>query len=733
MIIDIVLAYANGRGGLEEVITSISNELINKGYRVRVFQAYEPKYIEWKNTIPEMYIYGINSNIEEDDEFSLALGYRRIIDTIGIPDIIIATHAPILSLISNIAVMHLGDSKPSIISWIHGAPEYYGGGENLNYSNAHLAISEHIEEKIKSYVKGQVYYVGNPVDIDSFDIISSNKEKLELVYIGRLENNQKRIDILFKALSLLDKPWMMRIIGNGPDEKKLKNLSKDLNIDDCIEWYGWLDKPWDYIESVTALVLTSDEEGFGLVLVEALGRGIPVISSKCDGPKDIIKNGINGWLFDKNNYSELYSILNDLQQGRIKIPSKNVCINSVNKFKVKNVVDRFESIVLKFSDKKDVIIKKIKNLLHEDNIEYALEIVQYYDDRFKNDVEFINLKSILAINMKDYDIAISNLEYSLHISDEISLDIYYNLAYAYEQVNRIDDAIKIYGKIIHISSNREKDKLINKINLLLEKNNNYDDIFVKGEQDYNSLISVIIPTYNREQTIYRSVNSVLNQTYKNIEVIIVDDNSSDNTQKIIEYIDDKRIRYIKHNENLGANVARNTGILNSMGEYIAFQDSDDEWMPDKLETQIKYLENIGVDIIGCSSYIDNNELSGVFPGRNINKEIILYELMCGNFIGTSTMFGRRECFEKQKFDEHLPRFQDWDLIIRMAINYKVSFVDKVLVKTYVQSDSISKQPQKAIQAFVIMTNKYEHMIKEDKNILYNWYRLLLYHSLETLL
>lgn len=107
----------------------------------------------------------------------------------------------------------------------------------------------------------------------------------------------------------------------------------------------------------------------------------------------------------------------------------------------------------------------------------------------------------------------------------------------------------------------------------------------------NELVSVIIPTYNRANLILQAVKSVLNQTYKNFEIIIVDDGSSDNTEDVINVIHDNRIRYIKHAINKGASAARNTGIREAKGKYIAFQDSDDHWLPDKLEKQVKRIEN----------------------------------------------------------------------------------------------------------------------------------------------
>lgn len=100
------------------------------------------------------------------------------------------------------------------------------------------------------------------------------------------------------------------------------------------------------------------------------------------------------------------------------------------------------------------------------------------------------------------------------------------------------------------------------------------------------LVSVIIPTYNRGRLILDSVNSVLNQTYKNIELIVVDDCSTDDTKEVIESIKDSHIKYIKLEKNSGACIARNRGIEKSTGEFIAFNDSDDLWIPEKICRQL---------------------------------------------------------------------------------------------------------------------------------------------------
>ncbi len=225
----------------------------------------------------------------------------------------------------------------------------------------------------------------------------------------------------------------------------------------------------------------------------------------------------------------------------------------------------------------------------------------------------------------------------------------------------------------------------------------------------NELITVIIPTYNRERTIKRAIDSVLNQTYKNLELLIIDDCSTDNTEKIIQNIKDSRIRYIKLPENKGACYARNYGINLSKGDYIAFQDSDDEWLENKLEEQIKNMKENNSYIDFCSYLVKSNSKDKKLPNLNkiIRIKLFGYEkaLALGNFIGTPLLLIKRECINYYMFDDKLPRLQDWDFVLHLVNKYKISFTNKVLAKVYIQNDSITKSTDKLKKAIKIMENK----------------------------
>lgn len=221
----------------------------------------------------------------------------------------------------------------------------------------------------------------------------------------------------------------------------------------------------------------------------------------------------------------------------------------------------------------------------------------------------------------------------------------------------------------------------------------------------NNLVTVIIPTYNREKTIKRAISSVLNQTYKNIELIIVDDCSSDNTEKIIKTIKDERLKYYRLEKNNGACYARNYGIKLAKGKFIAFQDSDDEWLPNKLEKQLNNMRKSNSELDFCS-YLSNNRRRPKFI-KKLSIKIQGYQkaLALGNFIGTPLLVIKKECADYYLFDNELPRFQDWDFVLNLSNKYKISFTDQILANTYVQSDSITKSNDKLIKSIELMSKK----------------------------
>ena len=235
----------------------------------------------------------------------------------------------------------------------------------------------------------------------------------------------------------------------------------------------------------------------------------------------------------------------------------------------------------------------------------------------------------------------------------------------------------------------------------------------------NVKVSVIIPTYNREDTILNSVQSVLSQNYSNIEVIVVDDHSLDNTMRILDNISDERFKYIVLEENMGACFARNFGIKKSTGEIIAFQDSDDVWQPDKLEIQLNCLKKYHADICFCA-YTKNGK---IFP--KMSEGVYSHEqLSCNSLASTQTIIAKKNIFPGCLFNEKMPRLQDFDWMIRASRNNIVCFSNHSLVNVYVQKNSISRNSEKFFYALNYLINENRTIEKENPQILLSWMNLL---------
>ena len=191
-------------------------------------------------------------------------------------------------------------------------------------------------------------------------------------------------------------------------------------------------------------------------------------------------------------------------------------------------------------------------------------------------------------------------------------------------------------------------------------------------------VSVIIPMYNSSKYIKECVQSVLNQTYKNVELIIVDDMSSDNSVEIVEQFKDDRIKLIKLSKNVGAALARNKGIDNATGEYICFLDSDDYWVLDKLERQVKFIEENDYAFI-YSDYAYLN-LDGTTHIAHVPKLITYKQALKNTAIFTSTVMFNMSYLDK--VDIYMPnikRGQDtatWWQVLKKGI--KAHAINEVL-------------------------------------------------------
>jgi glycosyltransferase involved in cell wall biosynthesis len=233
-------------------------------------------------------------------------------------------------------------------------------------------------------------------------------------------------------------------------------------------------------------------------------------------------------------------------------------------------------------------------------------------------------------------------------------------------------------------------------------------------------VSVIIPTFNRAQFLRLAIESVLSQTFQDFDIVVVDDESKDDTQEVVRSFGDDRIKYIRHDAARGGSAARNTGITNSDSKYIAFLDDDDEWLPEKLEMQVDLLEKsrskVGAVYTG-HLVVDNNSgkiLREWTPKRRGN---IYNDMFSRNWISTaSSLLLRRDCFNKAGlFDENLPSFQDYDLWIRISKDFDFEYIDKPLVKYRIHGNKIWTNLEALNKGMELMLKKYGDSPEFKKN------------------
>ena len=247
----------------------------------------------------------------------------------------------------------------------------------------------------------------------------------------------------------------------------------------------------------------------------------------------------------------------------------------------------------------------------------------------------------------------------------------------------------------------------------------------------NIEISVIIPTFNRGKLIANSIKSVLNQTIKNLEIIIVDDGSTDNTKEVIDKFQDRRIKYIKLDKNQGASNARNIGIKAAKGRYISFQDSDDIFYPNKLEIQLNNIINKKSDLDFCKiNVLYNSTYNYLVPSTIREKRFesgdFFTELISnGNFISTQSILVKKSFMKEFLFDQNMPRLQDYDVILRMIPKVKISYTKEVLVDLHIQNDSLTLSPVKLKNAIYLLLKKEYNFNDKQKKDFSNYLNFLL--------
>ena len=234
-------------------------------------------------------------------------------------------------------------------------------------------------------------------------------------------------------------------------------------------------------------------------------------------------------------------------------------------------------------------------------------------------------------------------------------------------------------------------------------------------------VTVIIPTRNRAHVLQRSIDSVLKQTVDNLEVIVVDDASDDDTERVVMAIRDVRIRYVRCEHHRGAPAARNIGIRLARGRYVAFHDSDDEWLPAKLERQLDLLERRAPSAGVATCGTIRNDADGRERVEVAASERQSYHglLAFGEppWSGPTILVKRSEATSQVLFDESLPAGQDWDFLVRLAQITQVVSVREPLMKIgCAEGDRISRYARR-LEGRKLLRDKYRNELCLDRGAL----------------
>lgn len=248
-------------------------------------------------------------------------------------------------------------------------------------------------------------------------------------------------------------------------------------------------------------------------------------------------------------------------------------------------------------------------------------------------------------------------------------------------------------------------------------------------------ISIIIPTYNSSRFIKRTIGSVLTQTFRDWELIIVDDCSKDNTELAVREFAkfDKRIKFFKTNENSGGPATpKNLGVEKAEGEYVAFLDHDDEWFPEKLEKQLRVFQNSKDDNLGlvsCGANLINKKKKkfGVYNPKNIKigfPEILLRNPIYSN---SSVLIKKKVIDIVGERDEKMRYSEDWDMWIRICKNnFKINFIDKPLFNYHFHDSNVTKATKDKlikVRDAEYVFNKHHELYEKYDYVHIGWFRL----------
>lgn len=357
LLIDVLVPQLVEKGGMDKVLNDYLPYFEEHGYHVRVVQAVWYG-VEW--LVPGIEFHYLCTADASVTFREAAENYADFLRRHEKPDGVIAAGWPVTTVIARAAMEQAG-VKRSLLAWPHmtfreGLEKGVGGVECMADADVVFAITREIANAVlQKYPSKKVYVIHNPIDAANIPYFEGRTEN-KLAFVGRLVDS-KNIFLVFEALARTKKEWRLVVAGTGEIEKT-KERCRQLGLDDRVTFLGWLEAPWEALRDASWLIVSSDYEGFGLVIVEALASGLPVISTPVGIAPEIIKPGENGYLYPEKSNDGLAQVLDYISDGLLPALDSQICRQSALEFKKEQMLELFLSKLDEIFAKQGVCIRE---------------------------------------------------------------------------------------------------------------------------------------------------------------------------------------------------------------------------------------------------------------------------------------------------------------------------------------------------------------------------------------
>ncbi len=348
--IDIVIPQLAEKGGMDKVINQFVIYLQDESFTVRVVQCVDTGLTWWH---PSVHVTSLFSTVDNPNFNDSAIKYADFLKQTYTPDIILASGWPIIITIVSKALKTINSRNTYVFAWPHmmlseAADAGVGSIDCVKDADAFFAISKLVENEANTGKTNiPIIRINNPIDYPNTCKEINNKSfqrTMNLLYVGRLVD-YKNLNLIFKAISTCKHDWTLRVVGSGENEKTMRSC-ENYGVAEKVIFDGFKDDPWDNIDDIDFCIVSSNYEGFCLVIPEALSHGIPVITTPVGVAPEIIKNGVNGYLFGIKDDKMLAQVLDMIWEGKLPIPDSKVCIESAKPYSLSEVLSDFKNKLL---------------------------------------------------------------------------------------------------------------------------------------------------------------------------------------------------------------------------------------------------------------------------------------------------------------------------------------------------------------------------------------------------